>query len=155
MSVTTTAPSDVRTWALANGLTSARRGPLPRAVLEAYSHAHPGTSAGAGGRPPTPGSLGPGAGEGPVARDTPAPSRAPRAGGTAPPPAGLVEPGRPAAPALRRQGTAGPGPGTSPRQDELERRLLRVEAQLTEALDRLEELETRTSRSLLGLRLTL
>ncbi|HEU0102694.1 MAG TPA: hypothetical protein VFR07_10280 [Mycobacteriales bacterium] len=38
--MTTAAPSDVRTWARKQGLTSAERGPLPRWVLEAYEAAH-------------------------------------------------------------------------------------------------------------------
>lgn len=88
----TASPSDVRTWARQQGLTSAERGPIPRSVLAAYRAAH--------------------------AEEPPQ---------ELPPPA----------------------------VEALAARLEHVEHRLEQALDRIEVLEGRASRSLLGLRLTL
>ena len=108
--MTTATPSDVRVWARQQGLTSAERGPLPRAVLEAYTAAH-GDTTGAAALPPGP-SI------------TSAPQ---------------VEPAT--------------GPVDS--QPALVERLERVEAALADALGRLAELEAKSTRSVLGLRVTL
>ena len=144
---------DVRKWAREHGLTTAERGRLPNSVLQAYAAAHSGDkSKGRNGHsnPERARSAANGdAAASPAGQTRAAGSRAGKAATRAsqrseartPP----VTPRPPARPA---------GETLVPRHD-LEERLTAVETQLATAVARLETLEGRMTKSLLGLRVTL
>ncbi len=149
----TSASTDVRKWALEHGLITAERGRLPKAVLEAYAEAHSGDQ--------SEGKPGPGRSEratsaakadtaaSPESQTRAAGSRARKAtartGKDREPRTSPVKPRQPARPIAR---------STAPPRD-LEERLTAVETQLAIAVARLESLEGKMTKSLLGLRVTL
>jgi hypothetical protein len=144
----------VRKWARKNGLVTAERGRLPRSVIDAYAAAHPASTAGSEARTDTPPR------EGGTAASTnaaaPPTNKAARPGtadvdkGSAPASKGNDRTARP----YSRRCTSGTAeqPQT---EDSVQERLIAVEAQLAAAVARLEALEGRMTKSLLGLRVTL
>lgn len=145
--------TDVRKWAREHGLTTAERGRLPKTVLEAYAAAHSGDR--------TEGKTGPSESErarsaanADTAASRASPTRAagPRAGKAA----ARTGTGREArtSPVKSRQ-PAGPTAETAAPRHDLEERLTAVETQLAMAVARLETVEGKMPKSLLGLRVTL
>ena len=123
-------PSEIRQWARASGLVTADRGRLSQSVLEAYATSQ--------SQPPNVAATRP-QGSGP---------RSPARGGDAPSPAKKQTDSRKhGAPASTSNVLV---PDVTPEQ-----RLQAVEAQLADALTRISALESRSIRSLLGLRATL
>ena len=120
-------PSDVRQWARASGLVTADRGRLPRSVLEAYATAH---------------AQAPGV----------AVTRRRRSG-----PRNAAHRGDTPTPAKKETGSRRKGAPASPPNVAAtpEQRLQAVEAQLADALKRISALESRSVKSLFGLRTTL
>lgn len=152
--VVTSRSTDVRTWARKNGLTTAERGRLPRNVLEAYAAAHPASTAGSEDRTDTPTREG-GRAAGPSAAGLPPDAAAPpaTAGVNEQAAGGSTGKGRTARPYSRR---SAPGRAEQPQvEDSVQQRLTAVEGQLAAAVARLEALEGRMTKSLLGLRITL
>ncbi len=144
----------MRKWARDNGLVTAKRGRLPRSVIDAYAAAHPASTAGSEARTDTP------TWEGGTAASTnsaaPPTDKAARPGtadvdkGTAPASKGNETTTRP----YSRRSTS--GTAEQPQiEDSVQDRLTAVEAQLAAAVARLEALEGRMTKSLLGLRVTL
>ncbi len=138
----------MRKWARKNGFVTAERGRLPRSVIDAYAAAHPAGTAGSEARTDTP----------------------PREGGAAAPPTDKAA--RPvSADVDKRTARASKGNDRTARpysrrstsgtaeqpqvEDSVQERLTAVEAQLAAAVARLEALEGRMTKSLLGLRVTL
>ena len=149
----TSESTDVRKWAREHGLTTAERGRLPNSVLQAYAAAHSGDR--------TEGRTGPGNSEqaGSAANGDAAASRAsqtraagPRAGKAA----ARASQAREARPSpVKSRPSGGPTGGTPAPRHDLEERLTAVETQLAMAVARLETLEGKMTKSLLGLRVTL
>jgi hypothetical protein len=148
--VTTPSTADVRTWAREQGMATADRGRLPRSVLEAYAAAH--------GEKPS----------GAPAKGRSRTSQKPKGKATTPAKARSARSSRGTTTArsadVRTVEAATPPPSTPAQRDngvgkptgqDVEQRLQQVEAQLADALARLTALESRTLRSLLGLRITL
>lgn len=148
-------PTDVRKWAREHGLTTAERGRLPKTVLEAYAAAHSGDE--------TEGKTGPSKSEGArsAANADTAAARASEtraAGSRAGKAAARTGKGRQArtSPVKSRQSARPTAQTAAPRHDlDLEERLTAVETQLATAVARLEILEGKMTKSLLGLRVTL
>jgi hypothetical protein len=143
----------VRKWARNNGLITAERGRLPRSVIDAYAAAHPASTAESEARTDTPTR-----GRGTAATTSAAPptEKATRPGTadvrkrTAPASKGNDRTAR----SYSRRSTSG-RTEQPPVEDSVEERLTAVEAQLAAAAARLEALEGRMTKSLLGLRVTL
>ncbi len=143
----------MRKWARENGLVTAERGRLPRSVIDAYAAAHPASTAGGEARTDTPTRRG-GAAAHPSS--SAATSKAARAG-TADGDKGTARVSKGNDRTARRT-LAGPRlarPNQPQVEDNLRERLTAVEAQLAAAVARLEALEGRMTKSLLGLRVTL
>lgn len=152
--MTTPRTADVRAWARENGITIADRGRLPRDVLDAYAAAHGEKPAGApaNGRSQT----------------SSAPKKAKATGGrrgartargkqtaTSKPAETAANGAAASPPSSAPRDLDGGSSAQEPTAQDLEERLQQVEAQLADAVARLTALESRTLRSLLGLRLTL
>jgi len=152
--VATPGSTDVRKWARNNGLVTAERGRLARSVIDAYAAAHPAGTAGSETRTDTPTREG-----GAAARATAAAPPTDKAARpvsadvdkrTARASKGNDRTGRP----YSRRSTS--GTAEQPQvEDSVQERLTAVEAQLAAAVVRLEALEGRMTKSLLGLRVTL
>jgi hypothetical protein len=161
--VTTPRTADVRAWARENGITIADRGRLPRDVLDAYAAAHGGSPADA------PADRRPGTSARPKKAEATASSRPKKAKATASRgtarsargkrkagPTELAAVGAAASPsASTPRDRDAAAPADQPSGQDVEERLQQVEAQLAAAVARLTALESRTLRSLLGLRITL
>lgn len=147
------ASTDVRKWARDHGLTTAERGRLPKTVLEAYAAAHSGDRTGA-----TPGQGGSQRAAPAAKADTAdVPARrtrtpGPRAGKAA---TRTRNAGDAESSSVTSRHRAPPAARTTPPAHDLEERLTAVETQLVIALARLESLEGKMTKSLLGLRVTL
>ena len=145
--------TDVRKWAREHGLTTAERGRLPKSVLDAYAAAHSGDG--------SEGKTGPGKSEqarsatnGDTAASRASQTRAAGSrAGKAAAPTGKGQEAR-TAPVKSRQSARPTAQAAAPRHD-LEQRLTAVETQLTMTVARLETLEGRMTKSILGLRVTL
>ena len=144
---------DVRKWAREHGLTTAERGRLPNSVLEAYAAAHFGDgNKGRTGQSNPERAKSAANGDAAASRASQTRAAGSRAGKAATRASqrrearsSPVKPRPPARPA---------GETLVPRH-ELEERLTAVETQLATAVARLETLEGRMTKSLLGLRVTL
>jgi hypothetical protein len=151
--VPTPESTDVRKWAREHGLTTAERGRLPNRVLEAYAAAHSGdgTEGRTGQRNPERARS---AANGNAAASRTSQTRA--AGSRAGKAAVGAGQGREARTSpVKSRPSARPTGGTPVPRHDLEERLTAVEAQLATAVARLETLEGRMTKSLLGLRVTL
>lgn len=149
----TSRSTDVRQWAREHGLTTAKRGRLPNTVLEAYAAAHSGEG--------TEGKAGPSKSERARSAENAdnAASRASQrraARSRADEAAARTGKGHEArtSPVKSRQSARPTAQTAAPRHD-LEERLTAVETQLAMAVARLETLEGKMTKSLLGLRVTL
>ncbi len=137
-----------------NGLVTAERGRLPRSVIDAYAAAHPASTAGSEARTDTPtwegGTAASTNSAAPPTDKAARPDTADVDKGTAPASKGNETTTRP----YSRRSTS--GTAEQPQiEDSVQDRLTAVEAQLAAAVARLEALEGRMTKSLLGLRVTL
>jgi hypothetical protein len=151
--VPTSGSTDVRKWAREHGLTTAERGRLPRSVLEAYTAAYSGD--GAEGRTgPDKADRARSAANADAAASRASQTRAAGSeAGKAAARTGKNREPRPS-PKKSRKPARPTAPTAAPRLD-LEERLIAVETQLAITVARLETLEGKMTKSLLGLRVTL
>ena len=145
--------TDVRKWAREHGLTTAERGRLPRTVLEAYAAAHLSDEA-EDKTGPSKSEPAKSAANADAAASRTSPTRA--AGSRTGKAAAPTPKGHEArtSPVKSRQSARPTAQPAAPRND-LEERLTAVETQLAMAVARLETLEGKMTKSLLGLRVTL
>lgn len=143
----------MRKWAREHGLTTAERGRLPKTVLEAYAAAHSSDVA-EGKTGPSRSELAKSAANADTAAARASQTRA--AGSRAGKAAARTGKGHEAqtSPVKSRQSARPTAQPAAPRND-LEERLTAVETQLAMAVARLETLEGKMIKSLLGLRVTL
>ena len=151
--MTTSGSTDIRKWAREHGLTTAERGRLPKSVLEAYAAAHSGD--GIQGRT-APGSVDRSGLAGNVDAGAARASQTGAAGSGAGNAAARTGKGRGArTSAVQSRPSARRAARTAAPCHDLEERLTAVETQLAMAVARLETLEGKMTKSLLGLRVTL